>query len=49
MKEPSMTELLALIDGAINRCEDRERLEKFATALQRLSERAKTVLENEFR
>jgi hypothetical protein len=49
MKEPSMTDLLALIDGTINRCEDRQRLENFAKALQRLADRAKTVLEEEFR
>jgi hypothetical protein len=49
MREPTMTDLLALIDGAINRCEDRERLENFAKALRRLAEKADSVLRDEFR
>jgi hypothetical protein len=40
MNEPSMTDLLALIDGAIAGCEDSRRLENFCNALHRLGDQA---------
>jgi hypothetical protein len=40
MQEPSISELLALIDGAINHCDDIKRLENLAGALSHLSDQA---------
>lgn len=40
MKTPSMEDVLALVAGAINNCDDRSRLQEFARSLERLADGA---------